>query len=501
MSTTPSGPPPTASPHEERLLIDGELRSAAGSGTFEVLNPADGTVLGKVADAGREDMLDAIAAARRAFEETDWAVDRQFRKRGLTQLLDALVEEKDELREELIAEVGAPRMLTYGAQLEEPLQKFRWHIDHIDRFEWVRRLDDAVNRFTNEPSERWVVKEPVGVVAAITPWNFPFGLMLVKLAGALATGNTVIAKPAPETPWNATRIGRIVAERTDIPAGVVNVVPTSNLDTAELLLTDPRVNMVSFTGSTATGQRILELAAPTFKRTMLELGGKSASIILDDADLTQAIPQALGALAHSGQGCALPTRLLVHRKVYDQVVAGLAQAFQQVSWGDPQDQGTLAGPLISARQRDRVADYIRIGREEGARLAVGGGVPDRAGFWVEPTLFVDVDNDSTIAQEEIFGPVLTVTPFDTDEEAIRLANASRYGLAGYVASASTERALRIARAVRAGSLMINGGSFSGGDAPFGGYKASGIGREGGREGFEAYTETKTIGSAPSLPLS
>jgi aldehyde dehydrogenase (NAD+) len=499
MSTTPSGPSPTAPRHEERLLIGGELRGAADSGTFEVLNPADGTVLGKVADAGPDDMRDAIGAARRAFDETDWALDRQLRKRALTQLLDALIEEKEVLREELIAEVGAPRMLTYGAQLEEPLQKFRWHIDHIDEFEWVRRLDDAVNRFSDEPSQRWVVKEPIGVVAAITPWNFPFGLLLVKLAGALAAGNTVVAKPAPETPWNATRIGRIVAERTDIPAGVVNIVTTGDRDTAELLLTDPRVDMVTFTGSTVTGQRVLECAAPTFKRTMLELGGKSASIILDDADLTQAIPQALGALAHSGQGCALPTRLLVQRKVYDQVVAGLTQAFAQVPWGDPQDQGTLAGPIISARQRDRVADYIRIGQEEGARLAAGGGVPDRPGFWVEPTLFVDVDNDSTIAQEEIFGPVLAVTPFDTDEDAIRLANASRYGLSGYVASASTERALRIARAVRTGTFMINGGSFSGGDAPFGGYKASGIGREGGREGFEIFTETKTIGSA--LPLA
>ncbi|WP_406437454.1 aldehyde dehydrogenase family protein [Streptomyces sp. NBC_01613] len=501
MSLTPSGPPPTASRHEERLLIDGELREAADSGTFEVLNPADGTVLGKVADAGRDDMLDAIAAARRAFDETDWAVDRQLRKRALTQLLDALVEEKEELREELIAEVGAPRMLTYGAQLQDPLQKFQWHIDHIDQFEWVRRLDDAVNRSTNEPTERWVVKEPVGVVAAITPWNFPFGLLLVKLAGALSTGNTVVAKPAPETPWNATRIGRLIAERTDIPAGVVNMVTTSDRDTAELLLTDPRVDMVTFTGSTATGQRVLECAAPTFKRTMLELGGKSASIILDDADLTQAIPQALGALAHAGQGCALPTRLLVHRTVYEQVVAGLTQAFKQVPWGDPGEQGTLAGPVISARQRDRVVDYIRIGQEEGAKLAAGGGVPDRPGFWVEPTLFVDVDNESTIAQEEIFGPVLTVTPFDTDEEAIRLANTSRYGLSGYVASASPERALRIARAIRTGTFMINGGSYSGGDAPFGGYKASGIGREGGREGFEVFTETKTIGSALPLPLS
>ncbi|MFF9457163.1 aldehyde dehydrogenase family protein [Streptomyces flaveolus] len=466
-----------------------------------MISPADGTVLGKVCDADREDVLDAITSARRAFDETDWATDRQLRKRALTQLLDALIEEKEELREELIAEAGAPRMLTHGAQLEEPLKKFRWHLDHIDRFEWVRRLDDAVNRQTNRPTQRWVLKEPIGVVAAITPWNFPLGLLLVKLAGALATGNTVVAKPAPQTPWNATRVGRLVAERTDIPAGVVNVVPTSKLDAAELLLTDPRVNMVSFTGSTATGQRILELAAPTFKRTMLELGGKSASIILDDADLAQAIPAALGALAHAGQGCALPTRLLVQRTVYDQVVAGLKQAFEQAPWGDPQDQGMLAGPVISAQQRDRIADYIRIGREEGAKLLVGGGVPDRPGFWVEPTLFVDVDNDSTIAQEEIFGPVLTVTPFDTDEEAIHLANASRYGLAGYVASASTERALRIARAVRAGSLMINGGSFSGGDAPFGGYKASGIGREGGHEGFEIYTETKTIGSAPPLPLA
>ncbi|MFJ2904134.1 aldehyde dehydrogenase family protein [Streptomyces sp. NPDC087212] len=500
MSNTPAAPPSTAAAHEERLLIDGELRGAADGATFEVLNPADGTVLGTVADAGQDDMRAAIAAARRAFDETEWAVDHAFRKRCLTQLLDALIEEKEALREELIAEVGAPRMLTYSAQLEDPLKKFQWHIDEIDRFEWVRRIDDAVSR-AGEPTERWVLKEAVGVVSAITPWNFPFGLMIVKLAGALAAGNTVVAKPAPETPWNATRIGRLVAERTDIPAGVVNLVTTSDRDTAELLLTDPRVDMVTFTGSTVTGQRVLECAAPTFKRTMLELGGKSASVILDDADLTQAIPAALGALAHSGQGCALPTRLLVQRGVYDQVVAGLTQAFQHAPWGDPAEPGTLAGPIISARQRDRVADYIRVGQEEGAKLAAGGNVPDRPGFWIEPTLFVDVDNASTIAQEEIFGPVLTVTPFDTDDEAITLANASRYGLSGYVQSASRERALRIARAIRTGTFMINGGSYSGGDAPFGGYKASGIGREGGREGFEAFTETKTIGSALPLPLA
>ncbi|GAB2826809.1 aldehyde dehydrogenase family protein [Actinocorallia aurea] len=487
--------------HEERLLIGGTLRPAADGGTFDVLNPADGTVLGRVAEATPVDVRAAIAAARTAFDETDWAMDHGFRKRALLQLHDALVAEKEALREELIAEVGAPRALTYGAQLEHPLEKLKWQAEYIDRFEWARRLDDGVNHFTGEPSESWVVKEAIGVVAAITAWNFPFELMLTKLAGALAAGNTVVAKPAAETPWNTTRIGRIIAERTDIPAGVVNVVTTRDRDTAGLLLTDPRVDMVSFTGSTATGRHVLEQTAPTFKRTILELGGKSASIILDDADLALAIPQAIGAIAHSGQGCALPTRLLVQRGVYAEVVAGLTQVFQNAPWGDPREPGTLAGPVISARQRDRIAEYIRIGVAEGARLAVGGGVPDRPGFWVEPTLFVDVDNDSTIAQEEIFGPVLTVTPFDTDEEAIRLANASRYGLSGYVSSASPERALRVARGVRSGNFVVNGGSISGPDAPFGGFKASGIGRQGGREGFEIHTETKAIGSALPLRIS
>lgn len=500
MSTGPRTQP-DPDRHEDRLLIDGALGPATGGGTFEVLSPADGNALGEVADATQDDMLHAIDSAQRAFEETDWAADPQLRKRALGQLYDALVEEKEELREELIQEVGAPRMLTSGAQLEEPLEKFRWQIEQIDRFEWVRRLPPATSHFSDESTERWVLKEPVGVVSAITAWNFPIELMLTKLAGALAAGNTVVAKPAAETPWNATRIGRLVAERTEIPAGVVNIVTTRDRDAAELLLTDPRVDMVSFTGSTATGRHILELAAPGFKRTIMELGGKSASIILDDSDLTQAIPQALGALAHSGQGCALPTRLLVQRPVYDQVVAGLTEAFENAPWGDPQDPKVLAGPIISARQRDRVLEYIRTAQAEGAKLAAGGGTPDRTGFWVEPTLFVDVDNNSTIAQEEVFGPVLTVTPFDTDDEAIRLANTSRYGLSGYVTSSSAERALRIARGVRTGTFMINGGSFSGADAPFGGYKASGIGRQGGREGFESYTETKTIGSGIPLPLS
>lgn len=487
--------------HEERLLIDGTLRGASDSATFEVLSPADGSALGKVADATREDMLEAITAARRAFEETPWAADRRLRKRCLRQLLDALIEDKEELREELIDEVGAPRRLTYGSQLEEPLAKFRWQIDYMDDFEWVRRLPDQPNHFTGEPSERWVLKEPVGVVAAITAWNFPFELLLTKLGAALAAGNTVVAKPAAETPWNATRIGRLIAERTDIPAGVVNIVTTGERDTAQLLLTDPRVDMVSFTGSTTTGQHILEQAAPTFKRTMMELGGKSASIILEDADLSRVIPFVVGGLAHAGQGCALPTRVLVHRSVYSQVVAGLTEAFPQVPYGDPQDAETVVGPIVSARQRDRILDLIRTAQEEGATLAAGGSAPLKPGFWVEPTLFVDVDNDSTIAQEEVFGPVLTVTPFDTDDEAIRLANTSRYGLSGYVMTASAERALHIARSIRTGTFMINGGPYGGGDAPFGGFKASGIGRQGGREGLEIYTETKTIGSGIPLPLA
>jgi aldehyde dehydrogenase (NAD+) len=374
-----------------------------------------------------------------------------------------------------------------------PLEHYlSWPAAMIDQFEWERDLPDG--HAYGFHSRRKVVKEPVGVVGAVLPWNFPFDLMLGKLGFALATGNTVIVKPAPDTPWNATHLGRVVAEHTDIPPGVVQVVATSDNSVAEELVTDPRVDLISFTGSTATGRRIAEKGGATLKRLFLELGGKSADIILDDVDLQARLARGASVCTHAGQACAAPTRMLLPRPRYDEGIEILADAFSRVSYGDPTDPSVVMGPLISAKQRDRVLGYIERGVEEGARLVVGGGRPahlDR-GWFVEPTLFADVDNSMTIAREEIFGPVLCVIPFDDDDDAVRIANDTDYGLAGYVTSASEERALAVASRLRAGMLGVNGGVSSGPDAPFGGYKASGLGRQNGIEGLAQYLETKTI---------
>lgn len=488
--------------HETRLLIAGTLRDAADGGTFEVVNPATGDVVGVVADATSADMDEAIAAARTSFDSSCWAQDRALRQRCLRQLHEAIVAEKEELRQELVVEVGAPLSTTYMAQLDWPLADgLLWPARMIDEFAWERRLADG--EAGGLTSERWVLKEPVGVVAAIIPWNFPFEILINKLGPALATGNTVVVKAAAETPWNATRIGRLIAEKTDIPAGVVNVITTRDRSVAQELVTDPRVDMISFTGSTATEQLMLQLSAPTFKRTLMELGGKSAGIILDDADLAAALPAAAAACLHAGQGCALPTRLLVQRGVYEQAVAALEQVYAHLPFGDPADPETFSGPIITAKQRDHILEMIEAGKRDGARLLVGGGIPvsQSRGFFIEPTLFVDVDNASTIAQQEIFGPVLAVTPFDTDEDAIRLANDSVYGLSGNVFTASPERALKVARGIRTGSFSIDGGQFYGADSPYGGYKHSGLGRQGGLEGFETYLETKAVASSIPLPLA
>lgn len=485
--------------HETRLLIDGVLTGAGEGRHFQVDNPATGQTIAEVADASDVDMLAAISAAREAFDHGVWATDREFRVRCLRQLQEALEAEREELREELIAEVGTPRMLTYAGQLDNPLaDSLPWPTSLVEGYEWERRLPDAVDPRSGRTSERWVVKEPVGVVAAITAWNFPLQLLLDKLGPALAAGNTIVVKPAAETPLHALRIGRMIAEHTDIPPGVVNVVTTADVAVANLLVTDPRVDMVSFTGSAATGEHILKAAAPTFKRTVLELGGKSALIILDDADPDLALGMALLALRHAGQACALPTRLLVQRERYEELVNRLVPAFENAPFGDPNLDETTTGPVISEVQKQRILAHIRQGVEDGARLLAGGGSPSWPGYWVEPTLFVDVDNSSKLAQEEIFGPVLAVTPFDTDEDAIRMANDSKYGLSGYVVTSSPERALTMARGVRSGTFMVNGGTYSGADAPFGGYKSSGIGRLGGTEGFEEFLESKTIGT--NLPI-
>jgi aldehyde dehydrogenase (NAD+) len=333
------------------------------------------------------------------------------------------------------------------------------------------------------------------VVGAIVPWNFPFEVSLSKIGQILATGNTMVLKPAPDTPWNATRLGRLVNGQTDIPQGVFNVVTSSDHLVGEELTISPLVDMISFTGSTATGKRIMERGAATLKRVFLELGGKSAAIILDDADFATALQMtAFGACMHAGQGCALQTRVLLPRARYDEGVAILAAAMEAMPAGDPTDPSTVCGPLISAVQRQRVLDLIETGLAEGARVVVGGGRPEHLdkGFYVEPTLFADVDSAMAIAQREIFGPVLCALRYDSDDDAVRIANDSDYGLSGGVWSADEKRATQVALRVRTGCIGINGALWYGADSPFGGFKMSGIGRQNGREGFEQHLESKAV---------
>ena len=479
---------------EHRMLIDGKLVDAGSEMTFANINPATEEVIGEVADGTVGDMDTAIDAARRAFDDTTWSTDPELRKRGLVQLHDALDKERETLRGQIVAEVGTPILLTYAVQLDTCIDDMLWDIGLIDSYEWERDL--PVHEFMGMTSSRKVVREPVGVVGAITPWNFPLMLNLSKIVPALAAGNTVVLKPAPDTPWSATALARLVAEQTDLPPGVFNVVTSAHpAAVGEVLISDPRVDMISFTGSTATGRHIMARGSETLKKVFLELGGKSANIILDDADLGANVPAGSMTCMHGGQGCAITTRMLLPASRYDEGVEMLEAAFKTFPYGDPTDPANMMGPLINARQRDRVLDYIEKGKSEGARLVIGGGRPAQfdKGYYVEPTLFVDVDPDSTIAQQEIFGPVLSVLKFDGDADAVRIANNSAYGLSGAVTSASLDRAMAVARQIRTGTISVNGGMWFGPDSPFGGYRQSGNGREHGIEGFEEYLETKTIG--------
>ena len=479
---------------EARMLIDGELVDAASGATYANINPATEEEIGQVADGGADDMERAISAARRAFDTTEWASDPELRTRGLRQLQEALANERETLRPQIVAEVGAPLMLTYAVQQDSCIDDMAWDIDCIDRIEW--EYDLPVHEFFGMSSARRVVREPIGVIAAITPWNFPFMLNLSKIVPALAAGNTVVLKPAPDTPWSATHIGKMVAEHTDIPAGVFNIVTSADAaNVGEMLTADERVDMVSFTGSTAVGKRIMARGSETLKRVFLELGGKSANIVLDDADLEAQAGSGAMVCMHGGQGCAITTRMLLPRSRYDEGVALLKSAFENWKYGDPSDAENLQGPLINARQRERVLGHIDQAKADGARLVVGGGRPAHLekGFYVEPTLFVDVDPDSALAQEEVFGPVLAVIPYDTDDDAVRIANNSKYGLSGAVNGTDLDRAYAVARRIRTGTIAVNGGQWFGPDSPFGGYKQSGLGREHGLAGFEEYLETKTIG--------
>lgn len=474
------------------LLIDGVPRPGR-AGQFPTIDPATEEVLGTAANADPADLDEAVGAARRAFDDTDWSRDTALRTQCLRQLSEALTAHADELRALTVAEAGVPVALTHGPQLDVPVAGLTWFADLADGYAW--RQDLGVATPMGVRSRRTLLREPAGVVAAITPWNFPHQITFAKLGPALAAGNTVVLKPAPDTPWCAAAVGTLIAEETDIPPGVVNIVTAADHGIGARLVADARVDLVSFTGSTDTGRSVMTAAARSLKKVFLELGGKSACIVLDDADLAGACAMAAFMVStHAGQGCALTTRLLVPRARHDEAVESTAAVLSGIRCGDPTDRRTVCGPLISARQRDRVESYLALAAEEGGKIICGGGRPAgrSRGFYIEPTLIAGLTNDARVAREEIFGPVLVILPHDGDDDAVRIANDSPYGLSGAVYGADLDRARAVAARVRTGTLSVNGAVWYSADAPFGGYKQSGVGREMGVAGFEEYLETKLI---------
>ncbi len=479
--------------HEERLLIDGELVDAEGGRTYENESPSTEEVLGVVADASLGDVRRAIAAARRAFDETDWSTNTELRQRCLRQLHQAMLDNRDKLADILVHEVGAPVQLMGGPQLDGPISVLGWHADLLDTYEWTEDL--GTREAFGSQHRRWVEKEAAGVAACIVAYNYPIQLAIAKLAPALAAGCTVVLKGAPQTPWAATALGNLIAEHTDIPAGVVNVITSSEAEVSAELTRHADVDVVSFTGSTPVGRAIAAAAAPTIKRVFLELGGKSACILLDDGDpAVAAMVAAFATASHSGQGCAITSRLLVPRERYDEVVALCAEFMTQVSVGDPTDPAVYMGPLISAAQREKVEAIVDRAVAEGAKAVVGGRRPEALtkGYYYEPTMLTGVDENAEVAQDELFGPVLVVLPHDGDDDAVRIANNSIFGLSAMILSADDERATRVARRIRSGTVGVNGGVWYAPDAPFGGYKQSGIGREMGVAGLDEFLEKKTL---------
>jgi aldehyde dehydrogenase (NAD+) len=477
------------------LFIDGQL-VPGGAGHYPNINPATEEVLGTAANADLADTDRAVDAARRAFDAGDWSTDTALRVRCIRQLRDAMGDHIEELREITMAEVGAPRMLTAAAQLEGPVADLEFSAATAENYSW--RTDLGVAAPMGIKTRRTLVREAVGVVAAITPWNFPHQINLAKIGPALAAGNTVVLKPAPDTPWCAAILGELIAEHTDIPPGVLNIVTSDDHAVGAMLSSDPRIDMVSFTGSTATGRAVMAAGAPTIKKVFLELGGKSAFLVLDDADLAAACAMAaFTASVHAGQGCAITTRLVVPRAHYDEAAAAAAATMLGIKPGDPTKPGTICGPVISARQRDRIQSYLDLAVAEGGTFACGGGRPANSdrGFFIEPTVIVGLTNDARVAREEIFGPVLTVIAHDGDDDAVRIANDSPYGLSGTVFSADPDRAQKVASRLRVGTVNVNGGVWYSADVPFGGYKQSGVGREMGLAGFEEYLELKSIATA------
>lgn len=478
----------------EGLFVDGRWISTDTS--EPVLNPATEAAIAEAPLGGPAETELAIAAARRAFDAGPWPrLTPRQRGAALERLLQVLTGWADAIADVVIDEVGTSMMTARRGQVDVPLQHLAWFTEHLAA--WRPETPLPATTFTGRHGRVLgsgvLRREAVGVVSAITPFNAPFFLNIMKLAPALAAGCTVVLKPSPYTPLEALLIGR-AAQEAELPPGVVNVV-TGDVEVARMLTTDPRVDAVTFTGSDAVGEQILIQAAPTMKRVLLELGGKSAMIVLPDADLAQAVAGGVAqAATFSGQGCALWTRQLIHRSRYDEYVAMLAAGLDRVTVGDPRDPATVMGPLIRESQRERVERYVELARKEGGEIAAGGVRPtelDR-GFYYRPTLVTGVDNSSPVAQDEIFGPVLVAIPFDTQDEAVAIANDSRYGLSGSIWGDPVS-AYDLACRLRTGNVSINGGTGGMSSwAPFGGRRRSGIGRELGEGALDEFTELKAI---------
>jgi len=466
----------------DRLYINGRWTASSDSGFINVINSSTEQVMGRVPCATAVDVDLAVSAARSAF--AGWsATDVEQREVILRKLHQGLLERSDEIAGTVTGEVGMPIKLSRRIQAGLPAMVMESYADLISDFPLEERLGNSL-----------VLRDPVGVVACITPWNYPLHQIVAKVAPALAAGCTIVLKPSSEAPLSAFILAEIV-EQAGLPPGVFNLVSGRGAVVGEALAVHPEVDMISFTGSTATGKRLSVLATETVKRVALELGGKSASVILDDADLQVAVKATLGACyLNSGQTCSALTRMLVPARLYEQAASLAAELARSFTIGDPFSDRSRLGPLVSAGQRDRVRDYIKKGIEEGAELLTGGhGTPEglEKGYYVLPTVFGRVEPEMTIAREEIFGPVLSIISYRDEDDAAAIANGTIYGLAGAVWSGGEERALRFARRMRTGQVDINGGPFNI-LAPFGGYKQSGKGRELGRFGLEEFLEIKSL---------